>query len=106
MTASLTRMADKLNPYGTADRCSPEEFAAFVADARAECVAKLNRLAAVDPDSLPPDARAQYDQLKAECERVLALLENDALELHAEATEHAGRELTYAEASALVRRRE
>jgi hypothetical protein len=81
-----------------------EELLAFAAEVRADCDAALAKLATVDPTTLPPDLRREYEE---QCQRwrdLRALTEVDALELHQAACEAAGRELTPAEARALLSR--
>ena len=38
-----------------------DELAAFLAEVRAECDERLAMLAAVDPQTLPPELRDEYD---------------------------------------------
>ena len=80
------------------------ELDAFVANVRAQATAALACLDTVDPDSLPPDLRAEYDDQRANWLSLLAMTEGDALELHQAGGEHAGRELTPAEARTLLLR--
>jgi len=80
------------------------ELEAFAAEVRAECDAALGRLATVDPESLPPDLRAEYEAQRDGWREFRALTEAGALDVHVLACLYAGRELTQAEAAALVRK--
>jgi len=55
-----------------------------------------------DPETLPPDLRAEYAEALEGRTALRDLTEDEAVELHLAACEHAGRELTPAEARALV----
>ena len=90
--------------YGTADSCSEEELATFVADVRAKCEARLAELNMIESETLPPDLLAEYEAQRQRCLDLLALTEPEAVELHESACEHAGPELTQEEARALVRK--
>jgi hypothetical protein len=81
-----------------------EQLAAFIADARAKADAALAQLAAVDPATLPPELRDDYEQERAEWEEVRALTAHDAVTLHLAACEYAGRDLTDDEVRGLLRR--
>lgn len=70
----------------------------------AEAGAALARLATVDPDTLPPDLRTEYEQQCAGWEYLRTLTEDEAVALQVETCEHAGRELTPDEMRGLLRR--
>jgi hypothetical protein len=85
-------------------RMTAEELAAFAAQVRAECDDALARMATVDATALPPDLRRQFEEQRQRWVDLRALTESDALELHEAAAKLAGRELTQAEARALLKR--
>lgn len=72
----------------------PEELRAIAAGIRAECDAALARLATVDPETLPPDLRAMYEEAARRWSELRALTEDEALSLHEMACLFTGRELT------------
>jgi hypothetical protein len=71
-----------------------DDLDGFPTYVRVEVTLALARLAEVDPDALPPDLRAMYDEHRRQAEVLLAMTEDDVIELHVAACEHAGRELT------------
>jgi len=78
------------------------ELRAFVVKARAEVDAALAELETVDPDALPLAQRAQYDEFRQRCLDLQASTTDEAIEAELDAMAHAGRELTPAEAAALL----
>jgi hypothetical protein len=70
------------------------ELRDFIFGVRREAEDALAQLATVDPDELPPDVRAEYEQVRAGWEQFLALTQDDAVALHEAACLRAGRELT------------
>lgn len=76
---------------------SIEELCTVVAAVRAEVDAALARLRTVDPETLPPDLRGHYEQIRRGWEELRTLTEENILALHEEACRRAGRELTPAE---------
>lgn len=81
-----------------------DELAAFAAQVRAEAEQRLAVLHAVDPETLPPELREEYAEQLEGWTALRGLTEDEAIELHTAACEEAGRELTPAEAQALLRR--
>jgi len=81
-----------------------DDLADFLTSVRAEAAARLARLDTVDTALLPHGLRAEYEQMRSRWLDLLAMTEDDVIELHLAACEHAGRELTPAEARALIRR--
>jgi hypothetical protein len=79
-----------------------EELHAFVLEVRAEATARLDRLDAVDPTLLPPALRVEFEEMRSRWQEMLAMTEDHAVALHEAACEAAGRELTPAEARALL----
>lgn len=79
-----------------------EELAAFAAQVRAECDSALARYDAVDPSTLPPDLRRQFEEQRQRWLDLRALTDGDVMALHEAAALHVGRELTQAEARALL----
>ena len=80
------------------------DLATFIAHVRAEADERLVILGAVDPATLPPKLREEYDQALAGWTALRGLTEEEAVELHVTACEAAGRELTPAEAAGLIGR--
>jgi hypothetical protein len=78
------------------------ELAAFVAEVRAEAEQRLAILHAVDPETLPPDLRAEYAEALEGWTALRDLTQDEAVELHTDACEAAGRELTPAEVRMLL----
>lgn len=58
----------------------------------------------IDPDELPPELRHQYHESVAGWRKLLALTEDDAVELHLAGCKAAGRELTDDELRGLLAR--
>ena len=73
---------------------TPAAFRLFISEVRAEATSRLARLATIDPDELLPELRQQYHQSVAGWRKLLAMTEDEAVELHLAACEAAGRELT------------
>lgn len=80
------------------------ELAAFIAEVRAEADQRLAILRSVDPETLPPDLRGEYAEALEAWSALHTLTDDEAVELHLAACEAAGRELTAAEARALIGR--
>ena len=79
-----------------------DELAAFLAEVRAECDERLAMLAAVDPQTLPPELRDEYDTALRSWTALRDLTEGDAHEFHLALSEELGREMTAAELWALL----
>jgi hypothetical protein len=80
-----------------------DELAAFIAEVRSQVEEALAQLDTVDRDALPPKLRNEYDAARARWEALGAHVTNeDALAMHIEAVERAGRELTADESLALL----
>jgi len=78
------------------------ELAALHADVRAECDERLAMLAAVDPETLPPELREEYDTALRSWTALRELIEGDAHAFHLAVSEELGREMTAAELRALL----
>jgi hypothetical protein len=70
------------------------ELRDFIFGVRREAEDALAQLATVDVEELPPDVRAEYEQVCAGWHQFLALTEGEAVALHEAACIRAGRELT------------
>lgn len=79
-----------------------EELATFIAEVRAEADERLAILHAVDPDTLPRKLRGEYVEALEAWRALRALTDDEAVELHLAACLEADRELTPAEARALI----
>jgi len=88
-------------PAKAPDRMTAEELAAFLTDVRVECDERLAMLAAVDPETLPPELRDEYDSALRNW-TALRELTGDAHEFHLAVSEELGREMTAAELRALL----
>jgi hypothetical protein len=80
------------------------ELANFIAAVRAQTAAALTQLDTVDSKELPLSVHAEYDSVRKGWLRLLAITEDDVVELHVAACEAAGRELTEDELRGLVGR--
>jgi len=78
------------------------ELAAFLADVRAECDERLAMLAAVDPQTLPPELRDEYDSALRSWTALRDLTQGDAHEFHLAVCEQTRRELTLDELRGLL----
>jgi hypothetical protein len=81
-----------------------DELSAFLAEVRADADEHLAILAAVDPFTLPPELRAEYDRAREAWEQLRAMTADDVVALYVDACLQAGRQLTPAETRALPRR--
>jgi hypothetical protein len=79
-----------------------DELATFVAEVRAEVDAIVARLESVEPDTLPPEARAMYDEVRRQADELRTMSEAHVIELLEAACVEAGRELTPAELRGLL----
>ena len=84
------------------DRRTAAELAAFLADVRAECDERLALLAAVDPETLPPELRDEYEAALRNWTALRGFTQGDAHEFHLSVSEELGREMTAAELRALL----
>ena len=78
------------------------ELRNFIAGVRREAEDALAQLATVDPSELPPDVRAECEQVRAGWKQFLLLTEDDAVALHEAACLRAGRALTPEELRGLI----
>lgn len=76
-------------------------FRAFVARARAEVAAELERLDEVDRSDLAPDELAMLTRYRQDLIALWESMTDDALRAELEATEYAGRDLTPDEVRAI-----
>jgi hypothetical protein len=80
------------------------DLMAFAAKVRAEATAALARLDTIDPDALSPELRPEYDLVRGNWLKLLAMTADDVVELHVAACAAAGRELTEEELRGLLGR--
>lgn len=81
-----------------------KELRAFVAEVRSEVDAALARRATVDPESLSFRSPPRVQEQRQRWEDLRALTKDEAMMLHLAASEQAGRDVTQAEARALLGR--
>ena len=78
------------------------DLIASAAKIRAEATTALARLDTIDRDTLSPQLRADYDAVRSNWLKLLAMTADDVVDLHVAACEAAGRELTEEELRELV----
>jgi hypothetical protein len=81
---------------------SPDDLRTLIAAGRAETSAALDRLAAVEPATLPRDIRVEYDAVRQGWEELRTMTEDDVVALHEAACLWAGQELTSDELCGLL----